>query len=86
MKIFIIALISVLSVTALTLLIFHIKTLKPFRSILLHAGIGLTLLISLNLLTRFTGIRIPINPISIISAATLGAPAVCGYLILNLIL
>lgn len=86
MKILIISAIAVLGISALILLLLHIRTLKPVRSILLHAGIGLAFLVAVNLLSRFTGIKIPVNLYSVLSSAVLGVPAVCGFLILNLIL
>ena len=86
MKILFVSFIVLLSVTALILASLHIKTLKPLRSFLLHAAIGTAVFAAVNLLSRFTGIKIPLNMYSAVSACVLGAPAVCGFLILNLIL
>ena len=86
MKIFIIAALIIIGVTALILLVLHIKTGKVFKSLLLHAAIGLILFAAIDLAAPLTGIKIPVNLYSVTSAAVLGAPAVCGFLIINLIL
>ena len=86
MKIILIISVVLLSATSLILLAMHIGTLKPFKSICVHAAIGIGLLVLINLLSRYTGIRIPVNIYSVILSGVLGAPAVCGILILNLLL
>ncbi|MBR0466794.1 MAG: pro-sigmaK processing inhibitor BofA family protein [Clostridia bacterium] len=86
MKIFIIISIIILSLGFLALLYLHIKTLRPVRSFLLHALLGLSLLEILNLLSRFTGFSIPINLYTVIGSGVLSAPFVLGILLLNLIL
>lgn len=85
MKILIILSVAVVSLSALLLVGLHIKTLKPFRSFLIHAATGIAVLVLINLLERFTGIRIPVNLYTVLSACVLGSPAVFGFLILNLI-
>lgn len=86
MKILIISACAVLSIAALIILILHIRTLKPLRSILIHALLGWICFAAVNLLARFTGIKIPINGYTVLGTAIFGLPAVCGFLILNLIL
>lgn len=86
MKILLIAALTVLCIAAFILLILHIKTRKPFRSLILHSALGLAFLAAVDLLSFFTGIAIPINAYSLTSSAVFGMPAVCGFLILNLIL
>ena len=71
---------------ALALAFLHIKTLKPLRSFLLHAALGLGFMTVFNLLSSFTGLKIPVNVYSVLSGAVFGVPAVCGILILNLII
>lgn len=86
MKIYLICAASVLGVLSLILLILHIKTLKPLRSILLHALLGFAALAVINLTARYTGVKIPVNLYSVIGSGVFGIPAVCGFLILNLII
>ena len=86
MKIILICFFAVLAVFAFVLLILHVKTLRPVRSMLIHAALGLLFTAVINLTSRFTGIAIPINPYTLCSVSVLGVPAVCGILVLNLIL
>lgn len=86
MKILFIVACILTGMAAFVILILHIRTRKPLRSVLLHAALGLGFLVAVNLLSRFTGVSIPVNAYSTVSSAVFGIPAVCGYLILNLIL
>lgn len=86
MKIYLITFCVLLGITAMTLLIFHIKTLKPIRSLLIHALLGLAVFAAINLTQRFTGLRIPVNWYTISLSTVFGIPGISGLLILNLIL
>ncbi len=86
MKILTVSVCALLSLTALILLFLHLSSKRPFRSFLLHALAGMAALAAACLTSRFTGVGIPVNAYSAVSCAVLGVPAVCGYLLLNLLL
>ncbi len=86
MKILCCAAIAVLSVFALALLVFHIRSRRPLRSILLNAALGIGALIAINVTSRFTGVHIPINWYSVGGSGIFGLPAVLTLLILQLIM
>lgn len=78
--------IALLSLFALILLFLHIKTLRPVRSVLLHALLGIAAFVLINLTSRFTGVRLPLNWYTAAGSAVFGIPAVCGFLILGIII
>ena len=86
MNIILIAAIAVLSVFTLSLLVFHIRSRRPLRSILLNAALGIAALIIINLTSRFTGVHIPINWFSVGGSGIFGLPAVFTLLILQMII
>ena len=86
MNIILIAAIAVLSVFALALLIFHIRSRRPLRSILLNAALGIAALTVINLTSRFTGVHIPVNWFSVGGSGIFGLPAVFALLILQMII
>lgn len=86
MNIILIAAIAVLSVFTLALLVFHIRSRRPLRSILLNAALGIAALIIINLTSRFTGVHIPINWFSVGGSGIFGLPAVFTLLILQMII
>ena len=85
MKILICLSVGLLSLFCLVLLIFHIKSRKPIISLLKHMAMGVAALIAVNCLARFTGVHIPVNWWSALSASVFGLPAVCGMLVLQMI-
>lgn len=64
-------------------LILLFKTKKFFKNLILNAIIGIVGLFVLILLKNFTGVYIPINKCTFISAAVGGIPAISGILILK---
>ena len=86
MKILCCAAIAVLSVFALALLVFLLRSRRPLRSILLNAALGIGALIAINVTSRFTGVHIPINWYSVGGSGIFGLPAVLTLLILQLIM
>lgn len=69
----------------LVLLIFAFKSGKPLRILLLNALLGISVLILINLTTRFTGVHIPINRWTAGFSAGFGIPAVGLFVMLPLI-
>ena len=69
----------------IALLICAAKTRKPFKSLMLSAFIGVSVLALIDLTAKFTGVHIPINQYTVAGSALFGIPAVCGFLILPII-
>ena len=70
----------------LVILVFHIRSRRPLRSILLHAALGILSIVAVNLTTRFTGVHIPVNPYSAGGAAIFGIPATVALIILQMLI
>lgn len=86
MKAFFIFNIVVLSVFALVVLFFAIKSHKFFKTLLFNAFLGVCVLAIVDLTSKLSGIYIPINWYSVGSSATFGIPAVCLLLVLQIII
>lgn len=86
MKVLGIITIVFLSICAFALLIFHIKSRRMFRSIFLNALLGLCALALVNAVWRFTGVHIPLNWYTVGGSAVFGIPAVCGVVILQMLI
>lgn len=85
MKAFFTFLIVVLSVFFLTILFFAIKSRKFLKTLLFNAFLGIGILALIDLTGRFTGIYIPVNLYSVAGSGAFGIPAVCGFLVLQII-
>ncbi len=81
-----IAAIVFLSVCAFVLLIFHIKSHRPLRSMILNALLGIAAVIIVNATQKFTGVQIPVNWWTVGGSSIFGIPAVCGTIILQMII
>ncbi len=74
------------AVAELLVLFFCFKSGKPIKNLLIAALCGIAALIAVNLTARFTGVHIPVNPFSVGSSALFGIPAVCGMVIMGMII
>ena len=70
----------------LIILVFHIRSPRPLRSLLLNAALGIISLVAINLTTRFTGVHIPVNPYSAGGSAVFGIPATVALIILQMLI
>ena len=86
MKVLFIFLGVILSIFLLCILFFSIKSHKFLKTIFLNAFFGLSILAIMDLTSKFTGIFIPINEFSVTGISLFGIPAVCGFLVLRIIL
>ena len=86
MKTLSIAAIVFLGLCAFVLLIFHIKSHRPLRSIILNALLGIAAIIVVNITQKFTGVHIPVNWWTVGGGSIFGIPAVCGAVILQIII
>lgn len=80
------AAITLLGLTAFCILIFAIKSGKPIRSLFINALLGIAALLAVNLTARFTGVHIPVNQWTAAGSAIYGIPAVCGFVLLDMII
>ena len=81
-----IAAVVFLAFCGFALLIFHIKSHRPLRSLLLNALLAIAAIIAVNLTRKFTGVHIPLNWWTVGGSSIFGIPAVCGVIILQIIL
>ena len=86
MKAFFIFALSVLALFFLVILFFAIKSHKFFKTLLFNVFLGLVILSIIDLTGKFTGIFIPVNPYSVAGASVFGIPAICGFLILQILI
>lgn len=80
------AAIIILSLAAFIILGLSVGSGKPIRVLLINALMGVAAFTIVNLTAHFTGIRIPLNEWTLAGAGIYGIPAVCGLLILRLIM
>ncbi len=75
-----------LSLSALALLILHIKSHKIIKSIFLNALLGFAAIAVINLTQKFTGVHIPLNWYTVGGSGIFGLPAVCGIILTQIII
>ncbi|MBO5321752.1 MAG: pro-sigmaK processing inhibitor BofA family protein [Clostridia bacterium] len=78
--------IVIFSVFALAVLFFMIKSHKLFRTLIFNAFLGLCVLAIIDLTSKLTGLYIPINWYSVGGTAIFGIPAVCLFLVLQILI
>ncbi len=86
MKVFIAVSLVVALVFALWLVVICARSKKPIRCFLLLSILGLACIVTINLLSGFTGVKIPLNIYTVATGAILGVPGVIGLLIINVLL
>lgn len=79
------AVMTLLGISAFVILIFAIKSKKPFKTLLLNAISGIAVLGIIDLSSKLTGVYIPINEYTVLGGSVYGLPAVCGFLLLRFI-
>jgi len=67
------------------ILIFGILSKKLIRILLLNAVLGIMALVIINLTSKFTHTFIPVNQLTVSGCSLFGIPAVCLFLILQVI-
>ncbi|MGI6269516.1 MAG: pro-sigmaK processing inhibitor BofA family protein [Candidatus Howiella sp.] len=78
-------LIILAAVYAIAFLFFAFKTGKPLKTILLHLLLGLLAFLALNLTSGYTGVRLGVNPWSVLCASAAGVPGVALMVLMRLI-
>lgn len=78
--------ISVLSVCLMAVLIICLKSGRFIKSFFLNGIIGIIVLIIINLLSRYTGVRIPVNEYTVPFCALCGIPGIILLTLLPLII
>ncbi|MBO5019298.1 MAG: pro-sigmaK processing inhibitor BofA family protein [Clostridia bacterium] len=81
-----ISIIILLSVSAFLIMIFTFLSKKPLKMIFINILINLAVLLIINITTKYSGVRIPINLYTLIGCTVYGTPCIVGYLLLPLIL
>lgn len=77
--------ICVLSVCLLAVLIICLKSGRFIKSLFLNAIIGILVLVAINLLSRYTGIKIPVNEYTVPFCALCGIPGIILFIMLPII-
>lgn len=77
--------ISVIAIFAIAIFFISVYSRKPIRTLLLNSGLGLSILIIINLTEKLTGVSIPINEYTVTLSASFGLPAICSFLLLRII-
>ena len=78
-------LIMLAAVYAIAFLFFSFKTGKPIKTIFLHVLLGLAVFLVLNLTAGYTGVRLGVNPWSVLCASAAGVPGVALMVLMRLI-
>ena len=81
-----IVLIIVISLFSALLLLFSILSKKPIRTLIFNAFMGIVTLAIIDLTSKFTNVYIPINIYTVSGSAVFGIPALCGFLILKILI
>ncbi len=75
-----------LCICGFVLLIFHIKSKRLFKSVVLNALLGFAAIAIINLTSKFTGVHIPLNWYTVCGGGIFGLPCVCTAVILQIII
>ncbi|MBR5472589.1 MAG: pro-sigmaK processing inhibitor BofA family protein [Clostridia bacterium] len=75
-----------LSLCALVLLVLHIKSHKFVKSIFINALLGLAAIVVINLTQKYTGVFVPLNWYTVGGSSVFGLPAVCGIILLQVLM
>ena len=85
MKIFIVLSSVILSIGTIALVFSAFYSGKTVKRLIINAALGITAMITVNLIYRFTGVRIPVNTFSVIGVSVFSVPAVIALLLLKII-
>lgn len=75
-----------LSIGAMILIVLHLKSHRFIKSVFLNALLGFAAIAIINVTRKFTGVFIPLNWYTVAGSGTFGLPAVCGIVLLQMIL
>lgn len=77
---------AVAGLSLFIILIFAIISTKPIKTLIINACLGLAALALVDLISKFTGVYIHLNEWSIGASSVFGIPAVCGFVLLQMII
>lgn len=86
MKVLIYILCSLVALLFAIKLFFALRGGKALLRLLLHAVLGIAALAAINLSGILIGVHIPVNFWSVGASAAFGIPAVCGQLLLQMLI
>lgn len=78
--------IALLGLSSLIILIFALRSGRPIKLLIMNVFFGILALVIINLTDDFTGVHIPVNQWTVTGGAVLGIPALCGFLVLKIII
>ncbi len=85
MKIFLIVFLVVLAILELVIIGLAVYSGKPIKRLVINAILGLIVLAIIDLTTKYSGVKIPINIFSIVGITAFSLPAVIGFLLLQVL-
>ena len=75
-----------LAICGLILFVLHIKSRTVIKSIISNALLGFGAIFLINVTQKYTGVNIPLNWWTVGGGGILGLPAVCGTVLLQLLI
>lgn len=85
MKIIGISALIFLAVSFFIIFLLSVYSGKGIKRIILNALIGIGVWMVLNLTSKYTGVRIPVNIYSLVGISAFSVPAIIGFLVLKII-
>lgn len=79
------AFICVLSLFEVVVMIFAVKSGKPLKTVFINAITGMAAIAIINFTKTFTGVFVPVNPITVTMSGFMGIPGVIGLIIFRFI-
>ena len=75
-----------LAISALLILCLALYSGKAIRRLVINALLGYAVIVLINATSKFSGVYININPITVLGTTVFSVPAVIGFLLLNIII
>jgi hypothetical protein len=85
MEVFKIVCISLFVIYLIAIIVLAMREKRPVVTLLVFAGIGIGLLLVINLTSKFTGVYLPINSYTVGASAAGGAAGIIALLLLRVI-
>ncbi|MCQ2455162.1 MAG: pro-sigmaK processing inhibitor BofA family protein [Clostridia bacterium] len=85
MIIYLISLAVLLGISSIVVFMLSFYSGKALKRIILNAVFGILIMAGINLTSKFSGVHIPINPVTALGIGIFSIPAVIGFLMLNII-
>ena len=86
MKIILISFAVFLGLSSLIIILSALYSGKAIKRLIINALLGFAVVGAINITSKFTGVYIYINPITVLGTTVFSVPAVIGFLLLNIII